>query len=85
MAGKDTRKKLEQEIEAGKEQGDVLGISRSPGRIPQATRDHGGHPRGIDVRKQRHGSADVHQGPGATSIDMGAGGEGNAIEREDEE
>jgi hypothetical protein len=64
--------------------GDVIGISHPKGRIPPATTDKGGHPRGIDVipEPERAGIRDLEQGNhGATSIDMGAGGTGNAITR----
>ncbi len=62
-----------------KRQGDILGISDATGEIPQATDDKGGHPEGIEVGRDRPGSRDVQRGPGATSIDMGSGGEGHAI------
>ena len=61
--------------------GDVLGISDATADIPRATTDRGGHPRGIELDEDRPGSRDVGQGAGATSIDMGSGGEGNAIKR----
>ena len=59
--------------------GDVLGISRASGEIPHDHVRSGGHPEGIEV-----GVADrnaIRQKTGATSIDMGAGGEGHAIKR----
>lgn len=64
-----------------KQEGDVLGISDTTGRLPDAPPDRGGHPQGIDVRDEPHGSSELHQGPGATSIDMGAGGTGNTVSR----
>jgi hypothetical protein len=69
-----------------KQTGDVLGISDSPAsaRIPQATTDHGGHPKGIELgERRRHWGADELQpSKGATGIDMGAGGGGTDIEIE---
>ena len=67
--------------EKPKEVGDILGISDSTGRLPDAPADRGGHPQGIDVRDEPHGSSELHQGPGATSIDMGGGGTGNTVSR----
>jgi hypothetical protein len=71
------RKKKDRHLQ----QGDVLGISNATADIPRATTDRGGHPRGIELDEDRPGSRDVEQAPGATSIDMGSGGEGNAIRR----
>jgi hypothetical protein len=69
-----------------KQFGDVLGISDTPAstHIPQATTDHGGHPRGIEVRNyRRHTGADeLQQSSGATGVDMGAGGSGTDVEIE---
>jgi hypothetical protein len=69
-----------------KQMGDVLGISDTPAstEIPQATTDHGGHPRGIEVREyRRHWGADELQpSKGVTGVDMGAGGSGTDIEIE---
>lgn len=64
-----------------KHAGDILGLSDAPPdvEIPRATTDHGGHPQGIDVRDHATGIGDLHQGPGATGIDMGYGGEGTAV------
>jgi hypothetical protein len=67
-----------------KQMGDVLGISDTPASttIPQATTDHGGHPKGIEVgeHRRRGGTDDLPQGGGATGADMGAGGSGTDIE-----
>lgn len=64
--------------------GDVLGISDTPEstQIPQATTDHGGHPKGIELGGyRRHWGADELQpSKGATGIDMGAGGSGTDVE-----
>jgi hypothetical protein len=60
--------------------GDILGISHATGQIPHEHVRPGGHPEGIDVRDP-DATRDLPQTPGATSIDMGAGGEGNAIKR----
>ena len=61
--------------------GDVIGISHAKGSIPQHKTGTGGHPDGIDVRREGHSIQDLNQGPGATSIDMGAAGEGNTVKR----
>lgn len=62
--------------------GDVLGLSdASPdGEIPQASRDHGGHPAGIDVRQPTTGTAELKRSTGATGIDMGAAGSGTDLD-----
>ena len=64
--------------------GDVLGLgdARPDVEIPRATEDRGGHPEGIDVRGHATGIGDLHQGPGATGIDMGHAGEGTQISSE---
>jgi len=70
------------EVEAQeKHEGDVLGISDAvadlPGPKPRAgTR----RPQGIEVEPHPP-NEDVEPGKGATSIDMGSGGEGHAIRR----
>lgn len=60
--------------------GDILGISESDPhvKLPNAPRDHGGHPRGIEVH--RPGTGSVHHGSGFTSADMGGAGQGSDIE-----
>jgi hypothetical protein len=66
------------------QEGDVIGISHATGKVPPATSDKGGHPRGIDVvpEPEAAGMRELEQGShGATSIDMGAGGNGNGINR----
>lgn len=65
-------------------EGDVLGISdTSPGAtIPQHKKPGGGRPRGLDVRDHATGIGDLERTPGATGIDMGAGGEGTHISEE---
>ena len=74
-----TRKKKAKRPE---QEGDVIGISHATGAIPHANIIPGGHPRGIEIERDRdQGLDDVPQGSGATSIDMGAGGEGNAVKR----
>jgi len=62
-------------------EGDVLGISDADPNapIPQHKKPGGGHPEGIDVRERATGIGDLSQNPGATGIDMGAGGEGTGI------
>ena len=66
--------------------GDVLGISDTPASttIPQATTDHGGHPKGIEIGEYRRhsGSDELHPTGGATSIDMGGGGTGTDRSRD---
>jgi len=72
-------KKQEQEPE---QEGDVLGISQSTGSIPHDNIRKGGHPEGIELDTLAHPdrpSRNLPRGSGATSIDMGAGGEGNDI------
>lgn len=65
-------------------EGDVLGISESRGKLPiPKPGKRGGHPKGIDVRREQHGSRDVTQSKGATPIDMGEGGEGHDVKRDD--
>jgi len=67
--------------EQTKRQGDVLGISDADPDvdIPQATNDHGGHPKGIEVRRPATGIGDLQRSKGATGADMGAAGEDTAI------
>jgi hypothetical protein len=48
--------------------------------IPQASRDHGGHPAGIEVREATTGTADLKRSKGATGIDMGAAGTGTDLD-----
>lgn len=64
--------------------GDILGLSDvTPDvEIPQASRDHGGSPQGIDVRERATGIDELTHGTGATGIDMGAAGEGTDLEAE---
>ena len=71
------RKKKERQMQ----EGDILGISNTTAEIPRATSDRSGNPRGIELDEERPGSRDVGQSPGATSIDMGSGGEGNGVRR----
>ena len=75
---------MKRKAEDNKQFGDVLGISNTPAstHIPQATTDHGGHPKGIELREyRRHSGADeLLQGSGATGADMGAGGSGTGID-----
>jgi hypothetical protein len=64
------------------QEGDVLGISHSTGAIPRNNIRKGGHPEGIELDTEAHPerpSRNLPRGSGATSIDMGAGGEGNDI------
>lgn len=64
-------------------EGDILGISGATRPIPQATKKKGGNPKGIEIGKSdTPGAGDVEQSPGATSIDMGAGGEGHKVDRD---
>ena len=60
--------------------GDILGLSDTPvsTQIPQATTDHGGHPKGIEIGEHHRRSA-TDDSKGATGIDMGAGGSGTDI------
>ena len=60
-----------------KREGDILGLSDADPHvdIPQATDDHGGNPRGIEVRDHATGIGDLTRSKGATGMDMGAGGE----------
>ena len=68
--------------------GDILGISDTPASttIPQATTDHGGHPKGIEIGeyKRHSGSDELTPSKGATGIDMGGGGSGTDISRDRE-
>lgn len=63
--------------------GDILGLSDTPASttIPQATTDHGGHPKGIEIGEyRRHSGADeLTPSKGATGIDMGGAGSGTDI------
>jgi hypothetical protein len=63
-------------------QGDILGLSDvSPDvEIPQASRDHGGHPAGIEVRRPTTGTAELKQSKGATGMDMGGAGSGTDLD-----
>jgi hypothetical protein len=74
----------EEAAEAGEpaRKGDVLGLSdASPDvEIPQASRDHGGHPAGIEVRTPTTGTAELKRSKGATGIDMGAAGSGTDLD-----
>lgn len=62
--------------------GDILGLSDvSPDvEIPQASRDHGGHPAGIEVRTPTTGTAELKRSKGATGIDMGGAGSGTDLD-----
>jgi len=71
--------RLIEEHERDKQEGDVLGISRATADIPRATPDRGGNPAGIELDEERPGSREVRPKRGATSIDMGAGGEGHDV------
>jgi hypothetical protein len=55
--------------------GDILGLSdASPAvDIPQASRDHGGNPAGIEVRSPTTGTSELRQTGGATGVQLGAG------------
>jgi hypothetical protein len=67
-----------------RQEGDVLGISQSPGSIPRENVPRGGHPAGIELERndeQRPGTRDLPRGSGATGIDMGGGGEGTDIKQ----
>jgi hypothetical protein len=64
------------------QEGDVLGISQATGSIPHKNVPKGGHPEGIEIDASQNGArGSMPQRSGATSIDMGAGGEGNDISR----
>jgi hypothetical protein len=64
-----------------KREGDVLGISDAEGDLPgPKPREGTRRPKGIEVDPHPE-SQDAEPGKGATSIDMGAGGEGHAIRR----
>jgi hypothetical protein len=73
-------------------EGDILGLGTADPQatIPQATHDHGGHPKGIELdarsKGRMPGANDVvnsASGPGATGIDMGGSGDGTQITEED--
>lgn len=74
-------KKARREQERPAREGDVLGISDADPdvTIPQATDDHGGNPKGIEVGRRATGIGDLTRSKGATGADMGAGGEDTAI------
>jgi hypothetical protein len=64
------------------QEGDVLGISQAKGKIPHDNIGKGGHPEGIELdteSKVATPSRNLKRGSGATSIDMGGGGEGNDL------
>jgi len=64
------------------QEGDVIGISDARSAIPRSNVPKGGHPQGIEAGTDRTapaGTRDIPQKAGATSIDIGAGGDGNAI------
>ena len=68
--------------QAPEHEGDVLGISDAKGSIPRGNIRKGGHPQGIELDSEAEkakSSQHLPQGSGATSIDMGAGGQGNDI------
>jgi hypothetical protein len=82
----DTRARDEAEVERTDEnapvrKGDILGLSDAPPEveIPQASKDRGGSPEGIDVRDRITGIDELTHGSGATGIDMGGGGEGTDV------
>lgn len=77
-----THQKHPKDPDAPTREGDVLGISDSPPEpgVPGVVNRGGGHPQGIEVRRPATGIGDVSQHSGATGIDMGGGGEGEAIE-----
>lgn len=73
----------------GKHEGDILGLGTSPASatIPQASKDHGGHPQGIDVGRAKGGTMpgidELTTGSGgATGIDMGGSGSGTQIKKD---
>jgi hypothetical protein len=77
---------MEKKSEKVKQQGDVLGISNATAPIPRHNVGKGGHPEGIELdKKKRNPLRDVPQRSGATSIDMGAGGEGNDLASDDQD
>jgi hypothetical protein len=64
--------------------GSILGIVESDPnvKLPWAPKDHGGHPRGIEVRTPTTGTADLHRGTGFMSADMGGSGQGSDVSRD---
>ncbi len=78
----EAREAAEADTAAPARKGDVLGLSDvTPDvEIPQASRDHGGHPKGIEVRQPTTGTAELKRSKGATGIDMGAAGSGTDLD-----
>ncbi|MEZ5316881.1 MAG: hypothetical protein R2752_05720 [Vicinamibacterales bacterium] len=60
------------------QEGDILGISHSTGRIPRAWSEPGEHARGIEVHRHQHTRDDP-----MTTTDEGAAGSGTTIDQED--
>jgi hypothetical protein len=81
-AGQPSRDRRDREPDRPEREGDILGISDANPRasIPQHKKPGGGPVEGIDVRDHATGFGDLEQTPGATGIDMGAGGEGTHID-----
>lgn len=66
----------------GRHLGDVLGLSDAPPdvEIPRATQDRGGHPKGIELGRERRATGELPRIGGPTGASMGAGGSGTDIE-----
>jgi hypothetical protein len=60
------------------QEGDVLGISHSKGRLPGDLKNRDRSPEGIEIDTNTSDDA-LDGSPGYASTDMGAGGTGNTI------
>jgi hypothetical protein len=60
------------------QEGDVLGISHSKGRLPVDLKHRERSPQGIEIDSEQDNDA-LDGSPGYTGTDMGAGGTGNTI------
>ena len=77
-AEKARREQEERDAEKARERGDVLGLGDADPdvKLPGNARPSNRRPQCIEVREHATGIGDLSQGPGATGIDMGAGGTG---------
>jgi hypothetical protein len=82
MASKEMKTASPRKTDKPAREGDVLGISDvvADGTIERPEDQGDRHVRGIEVRSHSTGIGDVPHRAGASSIDMGASGEGTGID-----
>ena len=62
------------------QEGDVLGISHTKGRLPIDLKNRDRSPKGIEIDANENNDA-LDGSPGYTGADMGGGGTGNTIKQ----